>query len=136
MRFYISFIALMVAGYMAQAQAKISIGERGYKYDPAESINETMTVDALKGDTKLHVSAEGTSNSYIIAQYDISVLSENGNLIGPFTIKDKEEQKVFDNLYSYFVTGAKVYYDKIVLACRDCMPPKPINARGAVVTLR
>lgn len=137
MRYYITFVMLLVLSYTASAQgnALLSIGEKGNKYAVTQPVKERMSPSVMRENAKLYVSAgPGNDNTYMIVQYDISVLSD-GKIIGPFTVKHNDEQKVFDKLHTWFETGAKVFYDKIMLICRECTPPEPINARPIMVTL-
>lgn len=137
MRYYITIIMILVLGYTANAQgnALLSIGEKGNKYAVTQPVKERMSPSVMRENAKLYASAApGNDNTYMIVQYDISVLSD-GKIIGPFTVKHNDEQKVFDKLHTWFETGAKVFYDKIVLICKECTPPEPINARPIMVTL-
>ena len=107
----------------AQSDVKIAVGERGQQHEVTQrAITTTISASVIKDDPKLHLICK--DDSYIIAQYDISVQSGDKDIIGPFTIKDKDEQKQFDKLYPHFISGAKIYYEKIVLVCKN--PPKTI----------
>ena len=128
------FIVLFAVTYCrAQSDVKIAVGERGQQYEVTQqAIMTTISASVIKDDPKLHLKSK--DDNYMIAQYDISVLSEDGSIIGPFTIKDKDEQKQFDKLYPYFTSGGKVYYDKLMLVCKN--PPKTIAHPGVVVELQ
>lgn len=132
--FVLLFVTLFGLNYCcAQSDVKIAVGERGQQYEVTQrAIKTTISASVIKDDPKLHLICK--DDSYIIAQYDISVQSGDKDIIGPFTIKDKDEQKQFDKLYPYFTTGAKVYYEKIVLVCKN--PPKTIAHPGIVVELQ
>ena len=140
MSYCITIIILLALSFTtyAQSDARISIGERGTKHAIAQPISEKISASIMRENGKLYVSAEGAGdNKYIVAQYEISVLPKGGggDIIGPFLVKDDNAQKVFDQLHTWFETGAKVFYEKIMLICRECTPPEPINARGIAVTL-
>ena len=136
MRYILSIlIALLPVASFAQEGIKIFIGEKGDKYDATQRVQRHIAYDVMRADPKLYASTEnGDSKAIIVAQYDVSVIV-NGDMIGPFTVKDDNVQQVFDKLHSYFEPGAKVYYEKIMLVCRDCSPPKPINSPGIEITL-
>lgn len=126
-------VLLAVTYCQAQSDVKIAVGERGQQYELTQQpIKVIISASVIKDDPKLHLTCK--DDSYIIGQYDVSVLSENGSIIGPFTIKDKDEQKQFDKLYPYFTSGGKVYYDKLMLVCKN--PPKTIAHPGVVVELQ
>lgn len=136
MRYYFTLIMLLSLGYTAMAQEgpKLSIGEKGNQYPvTGKGISERMTTAVFRGDPKLYVN--GGKNEYIISHYEVSVAVNSSNLAGPYTVNDDNAQEVFDKLYRYFEMGAKVYYDKILLACRDCIPPKQVAAPGIAVVL-
>ena len=128
-------IALLPYTSFGQEGIKIFIGEKGDKYDATQRLQRHIGYSVMREDPKLYASSEdGDSKAIIVAQYDVSVIV-NGDMIGPFTVKDDNAQQVFDKLHTYFEPGAKVYYEKIMLVCRDCSPPKPINSPGIEITL-
>ncbi len=138
MRYFIAFFVVLTLSYTSPAQdgPKLSIGEKGNQYPvTGQAISERMTTAVFRSDPKLYVNTESGNNSYIIAQYDIAVQVDDKNIIGPFTIKENNAQDILDKMYRHFETGAKVFYDKIILACRDCVPPKPVAVPGIAVEL-
>lgn len=118
----------------AQGETKIFVGEKGtQRLASAHAVTEKIAIATFRDDPALHVSND--KNSYIIAQYEISVKPPNKDLMGPFLVKDNNNQQVFDKLYPYFEPGSRIFYEKIILVCRDCTPPTQIASPGIAVLL-
>lgn len=142
MRYYITFFMLLAFGFTAGAQgeARISIGKRGSQYSAMQLIKEKMSASLLREDPKLYVTEAGIADNtdgatYIIPNYEITVEGTAGDINGPFVVRDGNEQEVFDKMHTHLQPGAKVTYNKVVIVCRICLPPRQINAPGVMVTL-
>jgi len=136
MRYCITIIMLLTFCYVGRAQdgPKLSIGEKGNQFPITnQPVSERVTTAVFRSDPKLYVN--GGKNDYMIAQYDVSVVVNENNIAGPFTVEDNNSQEVFDKLYRHFEMGAKIFYDKILLVCKDCIPPKQVAAPGIAVVL-
>lgn len=134
MRYYILLLILLATGTISFAQSNftISIGEKGLQYElTKQPITERISAFVVKGDPKLVLNAK--DDNYSIVQYDVSILKDN-KVIGPFTVGENNAQEVFDKLYSHFEPGAKVFYEKIMLVCRN--PPNRMAHPGIVVELQ
>lgn len=117
----------------AQTDVKISVGDRGRQHELTQQpIKETISASVIKDDPKLHIICK--DDSYIIGQYDVSIVKDKQNVIGPFTVKEGNEREVFDNLYPHFEPGARILYDKILVVSRN--PPKRIAHPGITVELQ
>lgn len=133
---YILVLLTLLFGWTyssAQTDVKISVGERGRQHELTQQpIKETISASVIKDDPKLHLVCK--DDSYIIGQYDVAIVTDGKNVVGPFTVKEGNEREQFDKLYPHFKPGAQILYDKIIVVCRNA--PKRIAHPGISVELQ
>lgn len=134
---YLLFSLIMLQAFTSTAQEglTIKVGERGQEYPAVQNpITLTMKAYDMKDDPVLH--AHATSYTYDIASYEMAVRPQGEGVAGVYKIDPQGDDEQYDDMQKYMEAGTKVYYDKIIILCKDCPGgPRQMAQPSIVVTL-
>ncbi len=127
----ITFIPIILK---AQEPVYLQIGKRGIANDVSQkSATNKIESPFFKNDPSIYVSA--TSQPYAIKKLEVSILPEDGELLGPFTIKGEEQLKLMQKHLTHLSTGTRIFYENIMLDCEGCITDQTLKTYNLVVLL-